>query len=307
MSLVSKVSTACSWRLDLLRGKTAGQLTAVPWPLLMKEVLVRRELAWETPPFTILEQDEAAGLVLMDVGGVHYWMIREADPVVMQGVYKETYCSEHPHHFEHGDCRIRTGDVVIDAGACEGFFIRYALERGARVLAVEPSSRMADALRRTFAPEIAAGRVVIEQALISDRCGESTLVMNPKWPTGASEWAAAEEGFISETVPCTTIDTLVQSSPWGRCDFLKMDIEGSERGAIAGSSTTLRNCRPNLSIAVYHRPTGYMDIAADLRGANLGYRVTGKGLVLGLDQIWRPLMLHATVAPEARPKPSPER
>ncbi|MGM9637172.1 MAG: FkbM family methyltransferase [Eubacteriales bacterium] len=36
-------------------------------------------------------------------------------------------------------------------------------------------------------------------------------------------------------------------------DFLKMDVEGAEREAIEGAEQTIRRCRPDLQISLYHR------------------------------------------------------
>jgi FkbM family methyltransferase len=46
----------------------------------------------------------------------------------------------------------------VDAGACEGFFSLYALERGAQVLAFEPVPEIARALEKTLEEYIEAGR-----------------------------------------------------------------------------------------------------------------------------------------------------
>jgi hypothetical protein len=43
------------------------------------------------------------------------------------------------HAYEYGGARLREGDYVEDAGACESFFVRYALHHGADVLAIEPT------------------------------------------------------------------------------------------------------------------------------------------------------------------------
>ena len=93
-------------------------------------------------------------------------------------------------------------------------------------------------------------------------------------------------------MPQETVDALVERSGWGRCDFLKMDVEGAERGAVAGASATLRRDRPRLSIAVYHFATGFVDIRGDLAAAGLGYVVRGKGMTRrhGLPV---PTILHA--------------
>src|SRR5262252_2026765 len=58
--------------------------------------------------------------------------------------------------------RIHAGDVVLDAGANVGVFVRKALWAGAsKVIAIEPAPENLECLRRTFAHEVARGQVVI--------------------------------------------------------------------------------------------------------------------------------------------------
>src|SRR5437867_3424418 len=58
--------------------------------------------------------------------------------------------------------RIAPGDVVLDAGANVGVFTRKALWAGAsKVIAIEPGPENLECLRRTFAAEIADGRVIL--------------------------------------------------------------------------------------------------------------------------------------------------
>ena len=64
--------------------------------------------------------------------------------------------------YDGEDVAVRPGDVVLDCGANVGVFTRTALNRGARlVVAIEPSPRTVECLRRNFEKEIAGGRVIV--------------------------------------------------------------------------------------------------------------------------------------------------
>jgi FkbM family methyltransferase len=293
MGVLSKVQTALGWRSRLLLDKAQGQLGMVPWSIVWEEVKARRELECQVPEFIPIGADEAAGLTELSAGSERYWIPEGIYGGGLTAIYKEVFNPDHPHHYEYRECRIRPNDVVVDAGACEGFFVRFALQKGARVVAIEPYSRMAEALRRTFAAEIQEGRVIVIQALLTDRVGETTLALNPMFPFEAHAAKEQEAAAFSEAAVETTLDALVDSLPWKRCDFLKMDIEGAERGAVAGAAETLKRDRPCLSLAVYHLASGYRDIAGDIRRLGLGYQVEGKGLQEMGDNIRRPMMLHA--------------
>src|SRR5262249_11944198 len=126
-----------------------------------------------------------------------------------------------------------------------------------------------------------------------------TLRYDPRTPWGAYRVADGNgpadgrPGESGMTVTQTTLDELVGRSPWGRCDFVKMDIEGDERAAVAGAAATLRRDRPCLSIAVYHHPTGYLDIRRDLRAEAPDYRITAKGIQRRRWGVYVPMVLHA--------------
>jgi FkbM family methyltransferase len=290
---LSTISRGLQWRAHLLLLKLAGRMSSVPWRLLRDEICRRRELAWTFPQVTLIEEDVENGFRLLEIDGHQYWVSADVCADHMQGAHKEIFCRQHPHHYEHAGCRVSCGDIVLDAGACEGLFTRFALLKGARVIVCEPSSKTAEGLRRTYADEIKAGRVVVEQVALSDECGSATLWHDPAHPEAASVHHVHTNGLQCEQVEAITIDALVQRSPWKRCNFIKMDVEGSERSVVRGAVETLRRDRPCLSIAVYHIPSGFLDIQRDLRIQCPYFRTAGKGIMRGLDEVLRPWMLHA--------------
>jgi FkbM family methyltransferase len=224
---------------------------------------------------TTVADEPASGMKQVEVGGRRYWEPRTMDTAALAGIHAEVFLPDHPHYYEFRECRVKPGDVVVDAGASEGFFTRFALDRGARVLAVEPWAEQAEALRRTFAAEIAEGRVAVHQVALSDHEGAVTLEVDPVAPWGATV-GKAYNASVRQSVPLTTLDRLLERS-WGRCDFLKADVEGAEAGLVRGATETLRRDRPRVSVAVYHGVTNYLDVRDVLRSLRAGYRVTGKG------------------------------
>jgi FkbM family methyltransferase len=288
MGIASKVS----WRAQLAWEKLQGRHPHLPWGVAWRGMTLRR------PPVAaaevlFLEEDDAAQMVRVRVGGHDYWYPANASREKLGGVYAEVFEANQDHFYESRFCLLRPGDVVLDAGACEGFFVRYALERGARVLAVEPWSAMADCLERTFAPEIARGEVHVARVLLGPEPGASELIVDLDFPFGAAVDSARQiRREVTETVPMTTIDALVAASPFGRVDFLKMDIEGAEALALAGASATLRQFHPRLSVTTYHHPDDWRRIARQVRGSAPDYRLWLKGMVCYETGGYRPVMLH---------------
>ena len=57
----------------------------------------------------------------------------------------------------------------------------------------------------------------------------------------------------SLVVPAVTIDETVEHLGLDRVDFVKMDIEGSERHALKGAHRTLSRFGPRMVLCIYHR------------------------------------------------------
>jgi FkbM family methyltransferase len=145
---------------------------------------------------------------------------------------------------------VHEGDVVLDGGAHFGGFTRTALNRGARlVVAIEIAPENAQCLRRNFASEIQAGRVIVYEKGVWDK--DDTMVLSRKNNTWADHVDSSGPG---PSVAVTTIDAIVSDLRLPKVDFIKLDIEGAERNALAGAPATLRTYRPRMAVASYHRP-----------------------------------------------------
>lgn len=53
-------------------------------------------------------------------------------------------------------------------------------------------------------------------------------------------------------VRTSTIDGVTQELGLDRVDFIKMDIEGAERRALAGSASVLKRWIPRMAVCTYH-------------------------------------------------------
>jgi len=76
-----------------------------------------------------------------------------------------------------------------------------------------------------------------------------------------------------------------------RVDFIKMDIEGAERRALAGAYSTLKKYRPRLAIAAYHLPDDPEIIPRVVNSTWSGYRM-GCGPCNEYDYVIRPGVLY---------------
>jgi FkbM family methyltransferase len=134
--------------------------------------------------------------------------------------------------------------LVFDIGANRGDATAVFRTLGARVVSVEPVRETADQLKRRFAAD--PGVTVVEKAVTSSS-GPVTLHINSisQLCSISSDWIDATErsGRFSawgsrwlenRTVPSTTLDQLI--AEFGRPQFCKIDVEGSEVDVLKGLS-----------------------------------------------------------------------
>lgn len=181
-----------------------------------------------------------------------------------------------------GERGVRTGDIVLDCGANVGTFTREALRAGAAtVVAIEPAPENWACLLRTFAAEIQSGRVVVYRKGVWDHDDQLLLNLSPGG-TGMDsvvfQYGDRARGTVA--VPLTTIDKLVSELNLDRVDFIKMDVEGAERNALAGARNTLRRFRPRMAISGYHRPDDTRQLPALVRNAEPAYKMSCRECVL---------------------------
>jgi len=168
---------------------------------------------------------------------------------------------------------VQPGDIVLDCGANIGVFTRHALERGAaKVIAIEPAPENIECLRRNFASEIEAGKVVVYPKGVWDKDDRMTLHVDPH-NSAADSVLIQREGSHGVEVPLTTIDKLAAELSLERVSFIKMDIEGAEPNAIRGGAGVIARFRPRLALSAYHAPDHPVAVPAAVRAVRADYTV----------------------------------
>lgn len=139
------------------------------------------------------------------------------------------------------------GAVAIDVGANIGYFSMLAASRvgpGGRVIALEPNPRnvrllLASARRNAF------GNVEVVQAAAAEEFGVARLFSEFSNGQIALDAADLEEAG-AETVGCVPLASI--AARLGRCDLVKLDIEGAELLALRGLFPPAQALRPVLVI-----------------------------------------------------------
>jgi FkbM family methyltransferase len=245
------------YRAHIVHAKSSGYFATCSWPRLFG-LLLQSSSRWRAESLAV-ELARDGGIVQYATPVGNLWATESDRPWVgstaveiLMGVY------------ERAGARLRPGAVVIDLGANLGTFTRLALDRGAaHVMAVEALPEHQECLRRSFAAEIRSGRV--------------SLVPSPVWSekttvrfSGRSLCGkVGDEGVEMQAV---TIDEIVRQLP--RVDYIKADIEGAERHAVAGAMETFRRWRPKVALCTYHYADDTEVIPALLRKFCPNYKMT---------------------------------
>jgi len=146
---------------------------------------------------------------------------------------------------EYGDRLLRIGDVVIDAGANEGFFTaafgKYIGGAG-RVIAIEPVPHCVGRIERNARLNKIDDRVKAIAAAVSDKAGKTTLDISQG--IGRASIARDMGGSNLIEVEAVTIDGVVEAEGLNRLDFIKIDIEGAEFMALKGAARSIARFKP---------------------------------------------------------------
>lgn len=172
----------------------------------------------------------------------------------LKAIYNETFNDYrlNGHCYTRREMSVSPGDVVVDAGGCEGYYSRYALERGAsKVIIFEPCIELAEGLKRTFEKEISSGRVVVVEKALGREEHTNTFFINKEMYC-ASSISIAGIDSIKKDISVVSLDRALKDMGINHINILKMDIEGGEVDAVIGARKVIKHCHPKLIIATYH-------------------------------------------------------
>jgi FkbM family methyltransferase len=222
--------------------------------------------------------DHDKKLVANDPAGYHLWdtpMGRYWVPTRNDDVLTDNLSEQATQVYGDREDGVHPNDVVFDCGANVGVYTRVALAAGAKlVVAIEPAPENVECLRRNYAAEIGQGRVIVVPKGVWDR--EDVLTLREDSGNSARDSFVGSFGpAVRETrVPLTTIDQLVAELHLDSVGFIKLDIEGAEKRALAGAIHTLQKYHPRMAIAMEHLPDDPVAIPRVVSALVPSYRVT---------------------------------
>jgi FkbM family methyltransferase len=175
---------------------------------------------------------------------------------------------EPDQYFAHGLVSVGSDEVFVDCGAFTGdtlLDVARRVDSWRAYHAFEPDPASHDALQAAVAtlPAGLAKRVQLHKAATSDRAGTAHFS-----GTGLGSAALSESGTFE--VALVTVDEVVTDPP---PTFIKMDIEGAESAALDGATRGIRDGRPLLAIAAYHKQADLWELPQQVRRMMPDYRV----------------------------------
>lgn len=166
-------------------------------------------------------------------------------------VFRGVLCPTKEEHF--ADLGAYTGDTIRE-------LLHYTDDAFASITALEPDRRSFRKL--TAYAEGLSGSVRCEQAgawssdtvlCFSDQAGRQSRV--------------TKQGRETQM---RALDSVLDGAP---CTYLKMDVEGAEREAIAGAAQTIRQYRPKLNLAAYHKSEDFFQLPLLIHALCPDYRL----------------------------------
>lgn len=166
---------------------------------------------------------------------------------------------------------LRKDDICLHIGATDGrhsFLMAKALTGNGHIYAFEPSPVTFPVLKRVITIHGLNGKVTIAQKAMSDKTQRLTLNVPIKksgrrgnaygFTSASGEMPSMRQddrfvqgiGMLHFDVEATTIDEVVATQAQ-RVDFIRMDIEGSEKPALEGGWRTIDRFKPHLLIEIH--------------------------------------------------------
>ena len=153
-------------------------------------------------------------------------------------------------------------ESYLDLGAYRGDtveeFLHYCGGEYSDITALEPDSRTFKKLEAYL--ENVENSTAYQYAVYSEN---KTLIFSDK----AGRQSTVSEKGVEVRAVC--VDSLYSDKT---VTYIKTDVEGVEKEAIRGAENTLKNQKPKLNIALYHRSEDIFSIPLQIAEINSGYK-----------------------------------
>lgn len=167
--------------------------------------------------------DKGCGMRYIPYKGRKMFFPRSWDEEKITNYYRTVVMEQDersPHCYRKKNFGVQKGDVVVDAGAAEGIFALDYVDLAERLYLIEADAAWVEALEQTFRED--REKVQLVYGFLDSFSGEGHVNM--------------DQLFEQEEI-----------------NYIKMDIEGAEKAALAGAEGILRRCgNIRCAICAYH-------------------------------------------------------
>jgi FkbM family methyltransferase len=139
---------------------------------------------------------------------------------------------------------------IVDVGANTGVYAlaAQALRPSAKVLAIEPSTRVFDKLVKNI--RLNGFPIAAEPVALSDRSGAATFYDSPDEHQYSASLETGMGGTLPVEVPVARLDDVLANHGFPRVDLIKIDVERHEAAVLRGMRECLERDRPTILIEV---------------------------------------------------------
>ena len=159
--------------------------------------------------------------------------------------------------------RLKPGDTFIDVGANIGYYTVIASKcvgETGRVVAIEASPRVFDALRETIAINgLESRRVRAVNKAAAAQPGTLTIYSGPLHNIGLTTTVARAGMTATSQIEAQPLDDLLNADEIRTLRLIKIDVEGGEADVMAGMRRILNEAPRNLELLIELSPLWWKD------------------------------------------------
>jgi FkbM family methyltransferase len=168
---------------------------------------------------------------------------------------------------------IGVGSTVVDIGANIGLFSLLAARSAARVFSFEPFADSFDWLSKNIERNQLSRIIHPINLAVGRDAGTRTFYVHPQ--STSNNFYETKNGQ-PVVVACTTLKNIIEEHCQMRCDFLKLDCEGSEFEILLGATDETLKMIGAISLEVHEGLSGHSRTDLENRLANAGFSIESR-------------------------------